>query len=533
MKNYSKLDLATIQAELTDAIQLLSIRGLFQASKWAAELLDDLSADDENESLQQLSVLQPSAKVLLAKSYFDCREYDRCARTLQRETSPLAVFLRLYAKYIGGEKRREEEKEGILSPRDNAAPNKEIPGIVQSIEESPHRQDPFILYLYGVALRKQKLDQRASEVLLQSITLFPYNWSAWLELRDCLGTLDELHELEPQLPKHLLTDIFLIHARQEFFQHSPELFDSVDGLLQSIMPSSTFLTIQKAKMAYHGLMYKESEELFDQVITSDPYCLDDLDIYSNILYVMEQGPKLAFLAQLVSSVDRFRAESCLVVANYYSLKAEHEKAITYYQRALILKRSCLSAWTLMGHEFIELKNTHAAIESYRRAVDANKRDFRAWYGLGQAYEFLEMHYYSLYYFQKAATLKPMDVRMWLALGQCYNKLDRVHDSIKAFKRALSLSDMDPAILLKIAKSYEKIGDVDNAVTYMKLSTADPDDGLSSEDFTHARLWLARHEMSRNNWEAAYDYVKDIHNGDPNEVQEARSIARDAMSRADR
>ena len=42
----------------------------------------------------------------------------------------------------------------------------------------------------------------------------------------------------------------------------------------------------------------------------------------------------------------------------------------------------------MGHEFVELKNSHAAIESYRRAVDTNPKDFRAWYGLGQAYEVL-------------------------------------------------------------------------------------------------------------------------------------------------
>ena len=44
----------------------------------------------------------------------------------------------------------------------------------------------------------------------------------------------------------------------------------------------------------------------------------------------------------------------------------------------------------MGHEYVELKNTHAAIESYRRAVDVNRRDYRAWYGLGQTYEVLEM-----------------------------------------------------------------------------------------------------------------------------------------------
>ena len=29
----------------------------------------------------------------------------------------------------------------------------------------------------------------------------------------------------------------------------------------------------------------------------------------------------------------------------------------------------LSAWTLMGHEYVELKNTAAAVDAYRHAVE--------------------------------------------------------------------------------------------------------------------------------------------------------------------
>jgi tetratricopeptide (TPR) repeat protein len=63
-------------------------------------------------------------------------------------------------------------------------------------------------------------------------------------------------------------------------------------------------------------------------------------------------------------------------------------------------------------EFVELRNTPAAIEAYRRAVDINARDYRAWYGLGQTYEILQMYAYSIYYFGKAAALRPYDPRMW-------------------------------------------------------------------------------------------------------------------------
>ena len=54
----------------------------------------------------------------------------------------------------------------------------------------------------------------------------------------------------------------------------------------------------------------------------------------------------------------------------------------------------------MGHEFVEMKNTGAAIEAYRRGVDVNCRDYRAWYGLGQTYELLAMYFYALFYYRK-------------------------------------------------------------------------------------------------------------------------------------
>lgn len=94
------------------------------------------------------------------------------------------------------------------------------------------------------------------------------------------------------------------------------------------------------------------------------------------------------------------------------------QAVIYFQRALKLNPDYLSAWTLMGHEYVEMKNPNAAIEAYRRAVDLNSRDFRAWYGLGQTYEMLSMPYYAVYYFRRAAQLRPYDARMWVRRRLC-------------------------------------------------------------------------------------------------------------------
>ena len=89
--------------------------------------------------------------------------------------------------------------------------------------------------------------------------------------------------------------------------------------------------------------------------------MQGMDTYSNILYVKEEFAALSALAHRVAAADKYRPEACCIVGNYYSLRGQHEKAVDYFRRALKLNRHYLSAWTLMGHEYVELKNPQAAI----------------------------------------------------------------------------------------------------------------------------------------------------------------------------
>lgn len=411
-------------------------------------------------------------------------------------------------------------------------PNKQISLIIRELDESAIGSDPFLLYLHGVALLHQRNMKEAMAKLIQSVTIFPYNWSAWQSLLQCVETLDQFRSLAEKLPRHLMTRIFTIFSLQEFYQAEKAQLDEIDDML-SFLPTFDFLIIQKALVLYHGLNYNESESLFEGVLARDPHRLNDMDTYSNILYVMERRAKLAYLAQMATETDKYRAETCCIVGNYYSLKSEHEKSIMYYQRALTLNRNCLSAWTLMGHEFVELKNTHAAIESYRHAIEMTQRDFRAWYGLGQAYEVLDMNYYSLYYYQRAAALKPFDSRMWQALGTCYEKLGKVEECLKCYKRGVRLGDMDPVLLLRIANVYDRLGDSDQCAKYMRecLRQAEEDDTDGDDDGSLvARLWLAKYEMKIGNYERAHKYAAGITRGNVSEMEEARSIIRETRTR---
>ncbi|KAK7204466.1 anaphase promoting complex subunit 8 [Myxozyma melibiosi] len=480
---------------LEQAYLLLSDRCLYESAKWTAEALNGLpeleddAADDamterepDSDSIlidvKSLDEMTPSESrsYLLAKACFDCREYDRAAQKLERVSTSSAkcIFLHLYARYISGEKKRDEQSEAILGPLDgDATVNKQLVPIINELEShftrSPAtKDDPFLLYLYGIVLVKHKCEKAAVEPLARSVKLYPYNWGAWQELSHCVSSIDQLPYVLARLPPtHVMTKLFEVATSQELFQSTESVFITLDQL-ETVFPNFVYLEIQRAMLCYHALEYDDSARLFDHVVKLDPHRLDDMDMYSNVLYVTEQRAKLAHLAQLASATDKFRPETCCIIANYYSLKSEHEKAVVYYRRALTLNRNCLGAWTLMGHEYMELKNARAAIESYRRALKVSSKDARAWYGLGQAYEVIEMYYYSFFYYQRAAALTPYDQRMWIALANCFDKLQRPTEAIKAYTRALSLSDSEPSILQKLIELYRQIGDKRNAERYAVL-----------------------------------------------------------------
>ncbi len=43
------------------------------------------------------------------------------------------------------------------------------------------------------------------------------------------------------------------------------------------------------------------------------------------------------------------------MGNFYSLRGEHEKAIVYFRRALRADPTYVSAYTLIGHEYVEVR----------------------------------------------------------------------------------------------------------------------------------------------------------------------------------
>lgn len=252
-------------------------------------------------------------------------------------------------------------------------------------------------------------------------------------------------------------------------QQPPETVSAtLDNMLQNL-PKNLFLQLNRA-ILYHnsrGSIYsqdfEEAEQLFHQIHTENPYLVDSMDYYSNVLYVRREYSKLCELAHQSTLVNKYRPETCTIVGNYYSMKGERQKAIESFSRALKLDCNYSPAWTLLGHEYVDSCKPKQAIEVYRKAVDLNPKDYRAWYGLGQAYDLLSLPHYSIYYHQRAIAIRPNDGRMWSALSNSLESVGKFEQAISCLKRVLICSDeietLDFARIAQLSKKlYDKNGD---------------------------------------------------------------------------
>ncbi|KAG9129456.1 hypothetical protein Leryth_013049 [Lithospermum erythrorhizon] len=557
----------TCRSELRSAFRHLSDRCLYSASKWAGEQLVGIEQDPAKHTPSHTRFQRGSSSIrrrfgtadppytatpptgvsyastpvqldedndaadsdfyMLAKSYFDCREYRRAAHVLRDQTGKRAVFLRCYSLYLAGEKRKEEEIIELESPLgNNNAVNGELDALERELLALRRNGtiDSFCLYLYGLVLKEKGNETLARTVLAESVNRFPWNWSAWTELQSLCTNVEKLNSLS--LNDHWMKDFFLAGAYQELRMHTESL--AKYEYLQRTFTFSNYIQAQIAKTQYSLREFEQVEIIFEELVRNDPYRIEDMDMYSNVLYAKESCSALSYLAHRVFLTDKYRPESCCIIGNYYSLKGQHEKSVVYFRRALKLNKKYLSAWTLMGHEYVEMKNTPAAVDAYRRAVDINPCDYRAWYGLGQAYEMMGMPFYALHYFKKSVFLQPNDSRLWIAMAQCYEteQLRMLEEAIKCYRRAANCNDREAIAIHQLAKLHNELGQTDEAAFYYKKDLeVMEDEEREGPNMVEALLFLATYCKTKKRFEEAELYCTRLLDYTGPEKETAKSLLR--------
>ena len=504
------------RAELRAAITQLSLRGLKRSAQWCAELLCGLPEDEDAAGPAPADPAPPPARdaYLMGKAHLDAGELERCAHFLAKDRErraaagfaedALCSFVRLYATFLAEQRRKEEQLRetcadavGLVSGGLGGASATAGPGAAPvtsgalgfGAEPGPgasgagrgssrleevteelgemrraRRADGYHLWLLAACVREWGgADALAVRVLLESVQLAPYNWSAWQDLAALVPDAEAYAVLRLPDEDHPAARFFRGGLMVELERTADAL--ALDSELLEEFPRSPFARAQCALAHYASSDYDLAQEWLEAALEEDPHRLTNVDTLSDVLFVKEARAELSHLAHRAMRLDKHRAETCCVVGNYFSLKGQHERAVVYFKRALRQNRRYLRALTLLGHEFIELKNLPAAVEAYRQAVDVNPRDFRAWYGLGQTFEIARMHLYALHYYRKATLLRENDARMWCAMAKCYEGMQRVSEAVTCYKRAEAHQDPEGIAVVRLAELYSAAGDEPHAAAY--------------------------------------------------------------------
>ncbi|KAJ3220899.1 Anaphase-promoting complex subunit 23 [Chytriomyces hyalinus] len=431
-------------------------RCLHASSLWLSEMA--LLAGNSNEHSQdhpdhietQQHINHTDAVLVHAQALFAINQFSRAAAALSQPVSSNRTsksihldrkkrFLRGYAMLL------QHDATGAESKKNDPELLATVLGELERLEKSDW--DGFLHFLQALVYKRLKRRDRTYASLVAAVCAYPHLWAAWEELVLHVNSFDQLQKTlqhvtsVPQASMRRNNSRSSIPLSSSTQANQPSInSNSINPTNQTSPSINVTLLLAEASMFYHHQDHPTSVALFEQVYAQSPFLLDKVDEYANALYVLEDGSRLSHLAHRCTQIDAFRPETCIAIANYYSLRREHEKAVTYLKRAVALDAGNSLPWTLIGHEYLEMKNQNAAIEVYRKAVDINDRDFRAWYALGNLYQMLRMPLYALFYFQKATALKCYDSRFWCGLASCYEDLKNYPDAIKCYKRAISADE---------------------------------------------------------------------------------------------
>ncbi|KAL3320534.1 Anaphase-promoting complex subunit 23 [Cichlidogyrus casuarinus] len=350
-------------------------------------------------------------------------------------------------------------------------------------------EDSYITFVLALMNHKLGNTSKALDLLLQAITLRPSNWAAWHQLSQFIPNRETLENVLSKFPgtNCWMKIFFEVEVCTRLLENDRAL-EVIRFLTDNGFAGSLFLQ-SKVAINYDCLrLIESSHNKFKEVFAIDPYLLDFVDIFSNVLYVREKSAELAELAHHCNNTAKYLPQTCCVVGNFFGLRGQHDKALLYFQRALKLKPDYALVWLLIGHEHVELRTINLAIHAYQQSIKHNPLDYRAWYGLGQMHELLNLPVFAVRYYLEAQYLFPIDSRPLIALGEMYNKLGRSDEARKCFWRAYSVGDSEGGVaLIRLARCYEAAQEKEKATAaYLQFIKLSDKHGVENEsELAHA------------------------------------------------
>jgi anaphase-promoting complex subunit 3 len=268
------------------------------------------------------------------------------------------------------------------------------------------------------------------------------------------------------------------HAASRF-----RTFDAAKAFkaLPNTQKDSPWVLSQLAKTYYESGDFRNSEEYFVRLLKAQPSRVEDMEVYSTVLWHLKKESALSFLCQVLRDQAFDAPQTWVAVGNAFSLAREHDQAISAFRRATQLDDSLAYAWTLMGHEYIANEAYDSAINSFRKSVAVEPLGYAGWYGLGKSYERMQKLEDAERHYRIAMTLNPTNSTLLVCVGVVLERLQNRHAALAHYSKALELTPHSSLARFKKARVLMHLKQYDMALRDLEV--------LKSQASDEANVWF--------------------------------------------
>ena len=242
-------------------------------------------------------------------------------------------------------------------------------------------------------------------------------------------------------------------------------------IFNSITPTqrdTPWVLAQIGRAYFEQASYLEAGRYFARIKTMAPSRLEDMEVYSTILWHTKNEIDLAFLAHEIIDVDRTSPQAWCAVGNSFSLQRDHDQALKCFKRATQLDPKFAYAFTLQGHEHVANEEYDKALAAYRSSIAAESRHYNAWYGLGKVFERQGKYDLAEQHYRIAAGINPTNAVLVCCIGVVLEKLKNPKAALVQYARSCELAPKSSLSRFKKARVLLALQEPHRALTELKI-----------------------------------------------------------------
>ncbi|KAB8527774.1 hypothetical protein FH972_025427 [Carpinus fangiana] len=257
---------------------------------------------------------------------------------------------------------------------------------------------------------------------------------------------------------------------------------------------SPWVLAQIGKAQYEQNNYLEAERTFARLRKMCPSRMQDMEVYSTVLWHLKNDTELAFLSHELVETERLSPQAWCTIGNSFSLSRDHDQALKCFKRSTQLDPKFAYGFTLQGHEHVENEEYEKALLSYRKAIAVDRRHYNGWYGLGKVYEKLGKYDMAESHYRRAAEINPNNSIIRVCIGAVLEKQKKPLLALQQYEKACELAPTSAISKFKKARVLLSMRRIREALAeFLDLKDMVPDE--SSLHFMLGRTYKVLHDKS--------------------------------------